>query len=196
MKRRDDKPVTGPASAGDDEDTSLFRDAVRGVAPLAAPDKITHSRKRPQPIPQQTPRDAQSASADLLSDHIPLEIETGDAWSFMRPGVSHQTLRRLRRGYWGIQARLDLHGLTREQARPELVAFLNSSVQRGLRCVQVIHGKGLSSKDREPVLKTRVGSWLAQREDVLAFCQARPEEGGSGAVLVLLKASAPGSAKA
>lgn len=196
MKRRDDKPATGLAPTGSDEDTSLFRDAVRGVAPLPAPDKIIHSRKHPQPIPQQTPRDAQSAPADLLSDHIPLEIEAGDAWSFMRPGVSHQTLRRLRRGYWEIQAQLDLHGLTREQARPELVAFLNSSVQRGLRCVQVIHGKGLSSKDREPVLKTRVGSWLAQRDDVLAFCQARPEEGGSGAVLVLLKASAPGSAKA
>jgi len=193
MKRRDDKPAPAPAS---DEDTSLFRDAVRGVAPLAAPDKIIHARKRPPPIPQQAPRDAQSAPADLLSDHIPLEIEAGDAWSFMRPGVSQQTLRRLRRGYWGIQARLDLHGLTREQARLELVAFLNSSAQRGLRCVQVIHGKGLSSKDREPVLKTRVGSWLAQRDDVLAFCQARPEEGGSGAVLVLLKASAPGSAKA
>jgi len=188
MKRRDDKPATGSAPAGSDEDASLFRDAVRGVAPLAAPDKIIHARKRPQPIPQQAPRDAQSAPADLLSDHIPLKIEAGDAWSFMRPGVSQQTLRRLRRGYWGIQARLDLHGLTREQARLELVVFLNSSAQRGLRCVQVIHGKGLSSKDREPVLKTRVGSWLAQREDVLAFCQARPEEGGSGAVLVLLKA--------
>lgn len=195
MKRRDDKPATGSALVSD-EATSLFRDAVRGVAPLAAPGKITHSRKRPLPIPQQAPRDAQSAPADLLSDHIPLEIDAGDAWSFTRPGVSQQTLRRLRRGYWGIQARLDLHGLTREQARPELVAFLNSSVQRGLRCVQVIHGKGLSSKDREPVLKTRVGSWLAQREDVLAFCQARAEEGGSGAVLVLLKASAPGGAKA
>ena len=192
MKRRDDKPAAAPAPTGSDEDTSLFRDAVRGVAPLPAPDKIIHARKRPPPIiPQQAPRDAQTAPADLLSDHIPLEIEAGDAWSFMRPGVSQQTLRRLRRGYWGIQARLDLHGLTREQARPELVVFLNSSVQRGLRCVQVIHGKGLSSKDREPVLKTRVGSWLAQREDVLAFCQARPEEGGSGAVLVLLKASTP-----
>ncbi len=194
MKRRDDKPATAPTD--NDEDTSLFRDAVRGVAPLAAPGKIIHARKRPPPIPQQTPRDAQSAPADLLSDHIPLEIEAGDAWSFTRPGVSQQTLRRLRRGYWGIQAWLDLHGLTREQARPELVTFLNSSVQRGLRCVQVIHGKGLSSKDREPVLKTRVGSWLAQREDVLAFCQARPEEGGSGAVLVLLKTSAPGGTKA
>ena len=143
MKRRDDKPATGPAPASD-EDTSLFREAVRGVAPLAAPGKIIHARKRPPPIPQQTPRDAQSAPADLLSDHIPLEIEAGDAWSFMCPGVSQQTLRRLRRGYWGIQAQLDLHGLTREQARLELVAFLNSSGQRGLRCVQVIHGKGLS----------------------------------------------------
>ena len=195
MKRRDDKPATGPAPASGDEDTALFRDAVRGVAPLAAPDKIIHSRKRPQPIPQQTLHDEQFAPVDILSDHISLEIEAGDAWSFIRPGVSHQTLRRLRRGYWGIQAQLDLHGFTRDQARLELVAFLNTSGQRGFRCVRVIHGKGLGSKNSEPVLKTRVGSWLVQRDDVLAFCQARPEDGGSGAVLVLLKASAPGSAK-
>lgn len=196
MKRRDDKLASRPAliPAGSD-DAAAFRDAVRDVAPLAEPGKITHSRKRPQPIPQQAPCDAQFASADSLSDYIPLEIEAGDAWSFMRPGVSHQTLRRLRRGYWGIQAQLDLHGFIRDQARLELIAFLNASGQRGFRCVRVIHGKGLGSKDRGPVLKTLVGSWLAQRDDVLAFCQARAEDGGSGAVLVLLKTSVPGSVK-
>jgi DNA-nicking Smr family endonuclease len=114
-------------------------------------------------------------------------MEAGDKWSFLRPGISRQTLRRLRRGYWGIQAQLDLHGFTRDEARLELVAFLDAGNQRGFRCVRVIHGKGLSSKHGEPVLKARIGTWLSQREDVLAFCQARPEDGGSGAVLVLLR---------
>jgi DNA-nicking Smr family endonuclease len=96
----------------------------------------------------------------------------------------------LRRGYWKIEAQLDLHGYTREEARQALVVFLDASSKRGCRCVRVIHGKGLSSRDHEPVLKARVGGWLAQRADVLAFCQARPEDGGSGAVLVLLSATA------
>ena len=113
----------------------------------------------------------------------------------MRPGVSRQTLRKLRHGYWDIQARLDLHGSTRDQARRELVEFLNRSREQEYRCVQVIHGKGLSSKGHEPVLKIRVGSWLAQLDDVLAFCQAMPEEGGSGAVMVLLRGAVSRGAK-
>ncbi len=199
MKRCDDKSDkvrAGVTPAGSADAAALFRDAVRDVAPLAAPGKIIHSRQRPKPFPQQTPLDERPSADDSFSDYIPQEIEAGDEWSFLRPGVSRQTLRRLRRGYWRIQAQLDLHGFTRETARAELAEFLHSSSQRGLRCVRVIHGKGLSSKNREPVLKARVGSWLAQRDNVLAFCQARPEDGGSGAVLVLLKATAPESAKA
>ncbi len=178
-----------------DNETALFRDAVRDVAPLPASAKIPYTGKRPQPIPRQPLRDEQTASNDPLSDHISMEMEAGDEWSFLRPSVSRQTLRRLRRGHWQIQAQLDLHGFTRDEARLELVTFLNDSNQRGFRCVRVIHGKGLSSKHGEPVLKTRIGSWLSQREDILAFCQARPEDGGSGAVLVLLKTAAPANTK-
>ncbi|MDN5936000.1 MAG: Smr/MutS family protein [Nitrosospira sp.] len=193
MRRRDKKPATDDTAVsktGEDA-TALFRDAMRDVAPLPASGKIPQPRKQPLPIPRQVPHEEQAAPGDSLSDHIPLEMEAGDAWSFLRPGQSRLTLRRLRRGHWGIQAQLDLHGFTREEARAELVAFLNTSKMRGFRCVRVIHGKGLSSKSHEPVLKARIGSWLSQREDVLAFCQARPEDGGSGAVLVLLKISAP-----
>ncbi|MBA4143445.1 MAG: Smr/MutS family protein [Nitrosospira sp.] len=202
MKRRGRKPADQPAvgwlderaaglpeTPGIGDDIGLFREAVRDVAPLAAPDKVLLTGKRPPPVLRQIPRDEHVARADLLSDHIVLEIEAGDEWAFLRPGVARQTLRRLRRGYWNIQAQLDLHGFTRDAARQELAAFLDTSIKRGHRCVRVIHGKGLSSASREPVLKTRVGGWLSQRDDVLAFCQARPEDGGSGAVLVLLKAS-------
>jgi len=86
-----------------------------------------------------------------------------------------------------IQSQLDLHGLDRHQAREALADFLASCVKRGVRCVRVIHGKGLGSKNREPVLKTKVKHWLTQREEVLAYCQARPVDGGSGALVVLLK---------
>ena len=205
MKPRDKKFTIDPAidhAAGrktepgiGDNETALFRDAVRDVAPLSASAKIPYAGKRSPPIPRQTLRDEQAEPNDLLSDHISMEIEAGDEWSFLRPGVSRQTLRRLRRSHWPVRAQLDLHGLTRDEARLELVAFLNDSSQRGFRCVRVIHGKGLSSKHGEPVLKARIGSWLSQREDVLAFCQARPEDGGSGAVLVLLKIAVAANTK-
>lgn len=209
MRRRGKKPTARPsveppigpaatsigvpaADAGDNsvsDAAALFRQAVQGVSPLAASDKALLRGKHPPPIPRRIPAHEQPAADDALSDHIVLEIGAGDEWEFLRPGVSRQTLRRLRSGYWKIDAQLDLHGFNREEARQELVVFLDASSKRGLRCVRVIHGKGLSSPNQEPVLKTRVGNWLAQRADVLAFCQARPEEGGSGAVLVLLAAT-------
>ena len=114
-------------------------------------------------------------------------LDTGDEANFLRPGLSRQVLRKLRSGTWVIQRQLDLHGLDRHQAREALADFLASCVKRGVRCVRVIHGKGLGSKGREPVLKTKVKHWLTQRGEVLAYCQARPVDGGSGALVVLLK---------
>jgi DNA-nicking Smr family endonuclease len=106
------------------------------------------------------------------------------------PPYPVQSLRKLRSGTWVIQNQLDLHGLDRHEARAALVDFLSGCVKRGVRCVRVIHGKGLGSKNREPVLKTKVKHWLTQRDEVLAYCQARPVDGGSGAVVVLLKGAA------
>jgi DNA-nicking Smr family endonuclease len=113
--------------------------------------------------------------------------ETGEELAFQRNGISPQTLRRLRRGHWVIQDELDLHGLTTAEARPLVVEFLNHCLRNGLRCVRIIHGKGLRSRNREPVLKQKVANWLMQRDEILAFCQARRTEGGGGAVVVLLK---------
>jgi DNA-nicking Smr family endonuclease len=115
-------------------------------------------------------------------------LDTGDEPNFLRPGLSRQVLRKLRSGAWVIQHQLDLHGLDRHQAREALADFLASCIKRGVRCVRVVHGKGLGSIHREPVLKTKVKHWLTQREEVLAYCQARPVDGGSGALVVLLKA--------
>ncbi|SEL57259.1 Smr/MutS family protein [Nitrosovibrio tenuis] len=186
--------AVGPSAATIEEDeAALFRNAVRDVAPLPASDKISYpSARQPQPVPRKIPQAEPSPPDVSSSAPFSLEVEPGDEWSFLRPGLSHPTLRRLRRGHWGIQAQLDLHGFNRDQARLELIAFLDDSHRRGFRCVRVIHGKGLSSRNHEPVLKARIGSWLAERNDVLAFCQARPEDGGSGAVLVLLRSPARG----
>ena len=127
---------------------------------------------------------------DALSDHIPWdEIESGEELSYVRPGMSQMVLRKLRRGHWIIEGELDLHGLTRDEARLRMAEFLNTCKKRGMRCVRIIHGKGLGSKNREPVLKHKVRSWLMQRDEVLAFTQARPADGGSGAVIVMLKLS-------
>jgi len=174
----------------DEDEAALFRNAVRDVSPLPAADKVSKSAKtKPPPIAPRIREDEQSQPGYLPTRDFSGEIEPGDEWSFLRPGLSHQTLRRLRRGHWGIQAQLDLHGYTRDEALRELIEFLDDSHRRGFRCVRVIHGKGLGSRNQEPVLKARIGGWLSQRTDVLAFCQARPEDGGGGAVLVLLRSS-------
>jgi len=124
-----------------------------------------------------------------LSDHDPWSdgFETGDELCFLRPGLPQNVLKKLRRGHWVIQDELDLHGLTRVEARMAVGAFLSDALHAGHRCVRIIHGKGLGSVQREPVLKQKVRIWLMQREEILAFCQARPVDGGSGAVIVLLK---------
>jgi DNA-nicking Smr family endonuclease len=169
-----------------DDDRQTFREAVADALPLPPTRKVALSPSRPKPVAHQTLKDEREALNDSLKPWD-ADAETGEELSYLRPGLSKQDLKKLRRGHWVIQDELDLHGLDREQARVMLAEFLNRCIRRGLRCVRVIHGKGLGSKGREPVLKRNVGVWLAQRKEVLGFCQARPSDGGSGAVVVLLK---------
>jgi DNA-nicking Smr family endonuclease len=180
------KTHKGPVSA---DDVSLFRASMADVIPLGRAGKVEHKRPLPGPIPTQRLLDDRETLRDSLSDHLPWDpaTETGDELSYTRNGIGMQTLRKLRRGHWVTQAELDLHGLSVLEARELLVGFLNLCARRGLRCVRIIHGKGLRSKNREPVLKQKVGRWLMQRDEILAFCQARQVDGGSGAVMVLLK---------
>jgi DNA-nicking Smr family endonuclease len=178
--------VPAPAEA---DDHTLLRDALKGVAPLPQHGRASLLKARPAPIPVQRLRDDEQVLADSLSDELPLEVglETGEELVFLRAGLPTQILRKLKRGHWSIQDQLDLHGLRSEDARTLFTGFLSESLKRGLRCVRLIHGKGMRSAGGEPVLKRKVGRWLAQRDEVLAFVQARPEDGGGGAVLVLLK---------
>ena len=146
-------------------------------------------RPRPEAVAWQRALDEQAALRSAWSDELDVDslLETDDALSFRRPDIAPDVLRRLRRGQWAIQAHMDLHGMTRDQARERLSEFVRDASQRGLRCVRVVHGKGLGSPGRTPVLKAKVRAWLVQRNDVAAFTQARPAEGGAGALVVLLR---------
>lgn len=170
-------------------DRSLFRQAVADAKPLPHHGKALRKKETPPPCPVQSLLDEKEALRESLSAEWTAEdwLDAGDEPNFLRPGLSRQVLRKLRSGAWVIQNQLDLHGLDRHEAREALAGFLASCIKRGIRCVRVIHGKGLGSKNREPVLKLKVKHWLTQRDEVLAYCQARPVDGGSGALVVLLK---------
>ena len=172
----------------DDEDApDLFRKAVGKIRPVKQ-DKVHPHRKRRKPVPEQTLRDQREVMNSLLSDDYEhSEVETGEELLYTRPGLQHSVIRKLRRGQYVIEAQLDLHGATVAQAREAVNAFLNSAQAHGKRCVRIIHGKGKSSEGKLPVLKGKVNSWLRQKDQVLAFCSARPSDGGTGAVYVLLK---------
>jgi DNA-nicking Smr family endonuclease len=164
-------------------DTDLFRQALEGVTPLAQPDRIAPTRK-PHKVPVRAGTTPAEVS-DTLSDH-----GAGDhaITEFLRPGLNRLILRKLRHGEWRIQDELDLHGLNSDAARKLLAEFLLDATQRGLRCINVIHGKGWRSEGRDGILKVLTRYWLAQHPLVLAFCETPPQAGGSGAVWVLLKA--------
>ena len=173
----------------EDDDLKLFRAAVTGVRPIKSP-RVYHEPVRPRPIARQFILDERQALADSLSDdYIPAhELESGEELLYLREGHSPDILPKLRRGYWVVQAAIDLHGLVAEEARVYVAEFLADCKKRGIRCVRIVHGKGLGSKNREPVLKHKLRNWLMQRDEVIAYAQARPTDGGSGAVIVLLKA--------
>jgi len=162
--------------------------AMRDVTPLVC--KHVHFEPTPPwPVARQRLRDEAAALSESIDPPLlDLHLEGGDEAAWRRNGISQSTLRDLRRGRWVVQAQLDLHGLTRDAARSVLIDFLVSCHTSGRRCVRIVHGKGLRSPGREPVLKKLVHGWLAQRREVLAFCQARPVDGGAGAVIVLLQA--------
>ena len=171
-------------------EAALFRAAVEDANPLPSDGRIVSLPDMAAPIIRRKAYDDPPVQTDNLSDHPLWEYgsEGSDELVFLRPGLRRDTLRKLRRGHWPLQAELDLHGMVSEQARQAVIAFLASCSQQDLRSVRIIHGKGMSSRNHEAVLRGKVKSWLMQREDVLAFCQARSIDGGSGAVVVLLKA--------
>ncbi|MFW5328719.1 Smr/MutS family protein [Hydrogenophaga sp. ZJX-1] len=172
-----------------DRERRLFELAVGPVRPIADPGRVAHHRVGVDPLPRQRQLDEASVMREALSDDFDVEtlLHTDDQLSFRRPGLGPDVVRKLREGRWSIQRQIDLHGLRIDEAREALGRFVREAHQHGLRCVRVVHGKGLGSPGRMPVLKGRVQRWLVQKNEVLAFVQARPADGGAGAMVVLLR---------
>ena len=167
----------------------LFELAVGPVRPIAHPGRVEPHRVAVEPVPVQRQLDEASVMREALSDEFDIEtlLHTDDLLSYRQPGLGPEIVRKLREGSWSIQRQIDLHGLRTDEAREALGRFIRESHQTGLRCVRVVHGKGLGSPGRTPVLKHRVLRWLVQKKEVMAFVQARPAEGGAGALVVLLR---------
>jgi len=172
-------------------DRDLFVKAAGAVKPLPEKRRVLHNPERKMPVAMQYQHDEKAVLKEAISDEFDVStlLEVDEHLSFRRPGIGPDVTRKLRRGDWSIQRQLDLHGLRRDDAREALSSFIREAYQQGLRCVRVIHGKGLGSPGKAPILKSRVHSWLVQKNEVLAFVQAKPADGGAGALVVLLMAS-------
>ncbi len=172
-----------------DSEENLFKAAVKNARPLNIDVPFTE-KTYPKPVAKQFIRDEKQALKDSLSDNFypAHELESGEELLYLRTGQSPDVLSKLRRGFWVVQAQIDLHGLISDEAREYVAEFLGSCKKRNIRCVRIVHGKGLGSRNREPVLKHKLRNWLMQKDEVIAYAQAKPEDGGSGAVIVLLKA--------
>jgi DNA-nicking Smr family endonuclease len=148
---------------------------------------------RPEPIARNTLADERDVLADAKygEQPAPQTWEAGQEFeheqTFVRRGIGPDVVGKLRRGHWAVQAELDLHGMNTDEAHDALADFVGGARERGMRCLRVIHGKGHGSPGREPVLKSKVHKWLAQRQEVIAFAQATGPQGGAGAVIVLLE---------
>ena len=177
------------AAARREAEHQLFSRAVGAIRPLRTRERLHLSDPPPLPLPVQHWLDEERVLRESISDDFDVStlLDTDDQLSFRRPGIGVEITQRLRAGHWSIQRQLDLHGLRVDEAREALGQFIRNAHKNGMRCVRVVHGKGLGSPGKSPVHKSRVQRWLVQKNEVLAFVQARPIDGGAGAMLVLLQ---------
>lgn len=171
------------------KDSDLFRQTIGEVRAVKS-DKVALSQVNPPPKPYPKPRyhDLDDVWQDAVAPDIDA-VEHEETLSFTAPGVQNSVLTKLRKGFFGVQAEIDLHGLNSEAAKQQLTQLLQDAATRAYRCVHIIHGKGYRSSDSLPILKNHLNRWLRQHKAVLAFCSAPPRQGGAGAVYVLLKLS-------
>jgi len=167
------------------EDSDLFRDTVGTVRPIKADKVLLKQPDKPKPYPKKPVINIEAhlrETADITIEKVGLE----DSLSFAAPGLQKNVLKKLRQGFFGLDAEIDLHGLSSHEAKRQLLCFLNDCVINTCRCVHIVHGKGYRSTDNHPILKNNINLWLRQHEKVQAFCSAPPKDGGTGAVFVLL----------
>ena len=170
------------------EDCDLFRQTIGIVRPVNNDKILLNTKHKPKPYPKEINSPLAcplSHSTEYDLDKVGLE----DSLSYTAPGLQTAVLKKLRKGFFGLDAEIDLHGLTSNAAKQQLLQFLHEGTQTGCRCVHIVHGKGYRSVDQQPVLKNNLNLWLRQHQDVLAFCSASPKNGGTGAVFVLLRLS-------
>ena len=172
-----------PEKAGEDP---AFREAMKDVAPIAPTNRVEPWRVPAPPIPHKRNEDERAVLAELARLTFDDDVELEDDSAFLRPGLPRDILKKLKRTHWVVQDELDLHGHTGDEAALETAAFIADCRKRGLRCVRIVHGKGLRSGNRGPVLKAAVSGLLRRSGAVLAYVSARPVDGGSGALYVLL----------
>ena len=167
---------------------NLFTRAVGKVAPIANQERVWSPPQRPSTRPLQQDLDNEAVMHESMSDDFDIStlLDADDQLSFRRPGIGTDITRKLRKGEWSLQGQIDLHGLRSDEARNAMGQFIRDAKRMGWRCVRVVHGKGLGSPGKEPVLKSKVQRWLVQKKEVLAFVQAKPSDGGGGALLVLM----------
>lgn len=171
----------------DDENSKLFRDTIGTVHRIQS-DTVPSRPSKPRPVPFKSLEDERKVISELLDGDIdPSTLETGEELLFRRQGIQNKTFRKLRNGSYRIEAHIDLHGMTAATAKESLTLFLHECKNKNRRCAKIIHGKGYRSKGGKPVIKNKVNLWLRQRKDILAFCSARPDDGGTGAIYVLIK---------
>jgi len=176
-------PKDAPAEDGGEE-ARLFREAVRDVKPLGPAQATGQPARRPR-RPRPAARFSRADRLAVLEESLRDEVIDPEL-AFRRAGIQANVLRKLRRGDYRVQGELDLHGLTVAEAKQALREFLAQALLRQWRCVRIIHGKGLRSGHRGPVLKGMVGAVLRKVGPVLAYVSARQVDGGTGAVYVLL----------
>lgn len=175
-------------TVSNDKDPNDFREAMRGIKPLKSDARVPETKPKPKPRAKFAKADERQALAESLEDDIDtIEHGYGAALRFHRQHVGKRTMRKLQRGGYSVQAEIDLHGMTVDEARPRLADFINYSAAQGKYCVRIVHGKGLGSGDRGPVLKNAVNRWLRKWDCVLAFVSTPQVDGGTGAVYVLLQ---------
>lgn len=171
-----------------DDDVNLFRRIVSDAKPLRHSSKVPEHRPRARAQAQFKRRDEREALLQSLEADVETsEHAAGESLRFARPSVGRRTMRKLARGNFSVQDEIDLHGMTVAEARQALHEFVGVCATRGHTCIRIVHGKGLGSGNRGPVLKGKVNKWLRQWDAVLAFVSARQVDGGTGAVYVLLR---------
>ena len=171
-----------------DDDRSMFRDAVGDVKPVTTGNKRQPDKKPPTIAAKMQHSDNQAVMRELMEDFQDVDLlETGEHLAWTAPGIQRSELKKLKSGKYAIQSELDLHGLTREQAKSAVTEFIREARAKELRCVRIIHGRGRKNPEQAPVLKRAIDAWLSHHKQVLAYCSAREHDGGTGAVYVMLR---------